>query len=137
VTALLDGNVLIALTIEDHVHHEPAEEWMAAQPDRLFATTPITQGTLLRLLLRNGVLADVAIDLLEAMTNHPNHRFWADDVPYDSAIVRGVIGHRQVTDAYLAAQARQRNGRLVTFDAGLVAAHPTIVELIATPPSSP
>jgi toxin-antitoxin system PIN domain toxin len=132
VTALLDGNVLIALTVEDHVHHQPAEDWMAAQPDRLFATTPITQGTLLRLLIRNGIAADDAIELLEATTVHPNHRFWTDDVPYDSAVVSGVIGHRQVTDAYLAAQARLRTGRLATFDAGLAAAHPDVVELIPT-----
>jgi uncharacterized protein len=132
VTALLDGNVLIALTVEDHVHHQPAEDWMAAQPDRLFATTPITQGTLLRLLIRNGIVADDAIELLEATTVHPNHRFWSDDVPYDSAVLSGVIGHRQVTDAYLAAQARLRNGRLATFDAGLAAAHPDVVELIPT-----
>ncbi len=134
-TALLDGNVLIALTVEDHVHHQPAEEWLAAQPRRLFATTPITQGTLIRLLIRHGITADDAVELLEATTTHPNHRFWADDVPYDSAVLRGVIGHRQVTDAYLAAQARQRSGRLATFDAGLAAAHPTVVELIPTRPS--
>jgi uncharacterized protein len=132
VTALLDGNVLIALTVEDHVHHRPAEDWMAAQRDRLFATTPITQGTLLRLLIRNGIAADDAIELLDATTVHPNHRFWTDDAPYDFAVLSGVIGHRQVTDAYLAAQARLRSGRLATFDAGLAAAHPDVVELIPT-----
>ncbi len=131
-TALLDGNVLIALTVEDHVHHQSAEDWMAAHPDRLFATTPITQGTLLRLLIRNGIAANDAIEILEATTVHPNHRFWTDDVPYDSAVLSGVIGHRQVTDAYLAAQARLRSGRLATFDAGLAAAHPDVVELIPT-----
>jgi uncharacterized protein len=93
---------------------------------------PITQGTLLRLLIRNGIPADDAIELLEATTVHPNHRFWTDDAPYDSAVVSGVIGHRQVTDAYLAAQARLRNARLATFDAGLAAAHPDVVELIPT-----
>ena len=131
-TALLDGNVLIALTVEDHVHHQPAEDWMAAQPDRPFATTPITQGTLLRLLIKNGIAADDAIELLEATTVHPNHRFWTDDVPYDAAVLSGVVGHRQVTDAYLAAQARLRSGRLAAFDAGLAAAHPDVVELIPT-----
>jgi uncharacterized protein len=130
VTALLDGNVLIALTVEDHVHHQSAEAWMAADPDRLLATTPITQGTLIRLLIRNGIAAKDAIELLEATTAHANHRFWTDDVPYDSAVLRGVIGHRQVTDAYLAAQARLRSCRLATFDAGLAAAHPDVVELI-------
>jgi len=30
----------------------------------------------------------------------------------------GVIGHRQVTDAYLAALARHHRGQLATFDPG-------------------
>jgi uncharacterized protein len=38
----------------------------------------------------------------------------------------GVIGHRQVTDAYLAAPARDRNGKPASFDNGLVALHPDV-----------
>jgi predicted nucleic acid-binding protein len=45
----------------------------------------------------------------------------------------GVIGHRQVTDAYLAALARQRGGRLATFDAGLAQLHPDVAQLVPTP----
>ena len=33
------------------------------------------------------------------------------------------MGHRQVTDAYLAALARHHGGKLVSFDKGLVALH--------------
>jgi len=29
VTVLLDANVLIALLVDDHVHHEAAENWFA------------------------------------------------------------------------------------------------------------
>jgi hypothetical protein len=36
------------------------------------------------------------------------------------------MGHRQVTDAYLAALARHHGGRPVTFDKGLVALHPDV-----------
>lgn len=35
----------------------------------------------------------------------------------------GVIGHRQVTDAYLVALARHHGGRLATLDRGLAALH--------------
>lgn len=131
-TVLLDGNVLVALTVQDHVHHEAAELWLAANPHRAFATTPITQGTLLRLLIRHGLGARDAIGLLEATTNHANHEFWPDEHAYDVKVLRGVIGHRQVTDAYLANQARTKRGELATFDAGLAAAHPDVVELIST-----
>lgn len=119
---LLDGNVLVALTVSEHVHHEAASTWFAAQHPE-FATTPITQGTLLRFLLRSGVDAVTATELLAATTDHPQHQFWPDDLPYDASMVRGVVGHRQVTDAYLAALARARRGVLATFDRGLAALH--------------
>lgn len=42
----------------------------------------------------------------------------------------GVIGHRQVTDAYLVALARGHRSRLATFDRGLAALHGDEVELL-------
>jgi hypothetical protein len=41
-----------------------------------------------------------------------------------------VIGHRQVTDAYLAQLVRGRGGRLATFDHGLAKLHDDIAELL-------
>lgn len=129
-TTLLDGNVLIALLVEDHVHHAWVESWLAAQASFAFATTPITQGTLLRLLIRNSLCANDAIELMSRATSDPRHVFWADDRPYDAATLRGVIGHRQVTDSYLAALARGRCGRVATLDSGFAAGHADVVELI-------
>ncbi len=126
---LLDGNVLVALAVRDHVHHLVTRRWFAAD-DRRFATTPITQGTLLRLLLRNDVAAPDALAVLTAFTKHQRHEFWPDDRPFDRDSLRGVVGHRQVTDAYLAQLARVRGGRLVTLDGGLAAIHPDVAELI-------
>lgn len=131
-TFLLDGNVLIALTVIDHLHHSAAESWLAAQPSMTFATTPITQGTLLRLLIRNSIRAADALSLLDSVISDQRHQFWADDRPFDAATLRGVIGHRQVTDAYLASQARAHGAQLATFDAGLAASHADVVELIPT-----
>lgn len=42
----------------------------------------------------------------------------------------GVIGHRQVTDAYLAQLARAHDGRLASFDQGLAKLHSDVVDLI-------
>jgi uncharacterized protein len=53
VTTLLDANVLIALVVSDHVHHDAAAEWLSAS-EADFATCPITQGALFRFLLRAG-----------------------------------------------------------------------------------
>lgn len=132
-TVLLDGNVLVALTDAAHVHHLPAQRWFA-RSTAPFATCPITQGTLLRLLLRFGAAADAsaAIAVLRALTAHPRHRFWADDVDYLHVNCKGVLGHRQVTDAYLAALARHHGGNLASFDRGLAALHADVVELIIT-----
>lgn len=58
------------------------------------------------------------------------HRFWPDDVSFEQVRLRGVVGHRQVTDAYLAGLARQRGGQLATFDRGLAAMHLDVARLL-------
>ena len=128
---LLDGNVLYALIDESHVHHVPARQWFAATP-RGFATCPITQGTLLRLAMRvGGHDLEQAVALLGAVTRHPRHHFWPDDLPCAQVQWHGVMGHRQVTDAYLASLARHHRGRLATFDRGLVALHADVGVAVA------
>ena len=123
---LLDGNVLVALVSSTHVHHQAAQTWFAGS-DEPFATCPITQGTLLRLLMRLGeVTSDTALAVLAGVTAHVRHRFWSDSLGYADISWRGVLGHRQVTDAYLAGLARHHGGRLVSFDSGLVALHADI-----------
>lgn len=61
----------------------------------------------------------------------PPVRVLADDLPYGEADMTGVIGHRQVTDAYLAGLARARKGSLATFDRGLVALHHDVALLVS------
>ena len=128
---LLDGNVLVALTDAAHVHHEQAAAWFT-NSGHLFATCPITHGTLLRMLLSLGGAPDIqaALAVLGALTSHARHRFWPDDIGYGAVLTRGLQGHRQVTDAYLAALARHHHGRLVTFDRGLAALHGDVATLI-------
>lgn len=127
--ALADANVLIALTVEDHVHHRQARTWFEGHADEL-ATCPITQGALLRFLIREGVGARDALGVLQQIQALPQHVFWADEIGFDATVLAGVIGHRQVTDAYLAALARHCGGRLVTLDRGLAAQHPEATRLI-------
>ncbi len=128
---LADGNVLIALTVADHVHHHAALEWFETT-DVALATCPITEGTLLRFLLREGRSTHDAISVLEAIRAQAWHRFWPDSIPYDRAQLGGVIGHRQVTDAYLVALATEHRGQVVTFDRGLAALHREQVLLLTT-----
>ena len=131
-TVLFDGNVLVAITFPTHVHHEAVHTWWTSVPATRFATCPITQGTLLRLALREGATSGQALHLLQAVCARPDHDFWPDDLSYGSVRLAGVIGHRQVTGAYVAALARARGGRLVTLDRGLAALHPDVADLVAT-----
>ncbi len=128
---LLDGNVLVALGDGSHVHHDVTERWFARR-NRAFATCPITQGTLLRMLLLGRVVENIseAARILDGFLKHPRHRFWPNDLGYDAVRMHGVIGHRQVTDAYLAALARKHEGKLATLDRGLAALHQDVAELI-------
>lgn len=126
---LLDANVLVALCAADHVHHDMTATWFAQTRER-FATTPITQGSALRFLLREGVDAANALEVLGSVTGHRRHEFWPDEVPFSMEMLRGVIGHRQVTDAYLADQARRRGGKIATLDKGLVALHADVATLV-------
>jgi uncharacterized protein len=129
VTVLLDANVLIALLVDDHVHHVAAENWFVSRSGK-FATCPITQGSLMRLLIREGQSAATAQAVLSGAAADPRHEFWPDDVEYAGVPMQGIIGHRQVTDAYLAQLARARGARLATFDQAMAKLHNDVADLV-------
>jgi uncharacterized protein len=130
VTALLDANVLIALVVSEHVHHDAAAEWLSVSDG--FATCPITQGSLVRFLVRTGQSAAAARDVVSAVEEADRHEFWSDSVSFADVEVGGVVGHRQVTDAYLAQLARSRKGQLARLDSGLAHLHSDVAILIPT-----
>ena len=121
--ALLDVNVLIALLDAGHVHHRRASEWLAREVDHGWASCPLTQNGCLRIMSQPSypqtlALATIAERLAKA-TNHPRHEFIPDDY---SLLEEGrvswsrMLGHRQVTDAYLLGLAVRHECRFVTFD---------------------
>ena len=128
-TVLLDANVLIALLVDDHVHHVAAENWFVGISGD-FATCPITQGSLMCLLIREGQSAATAQAVLNGVTADRRHEFWPDDVGYAQIRIQGIIGHRQVADAYLAQLARARGSRLATFDQAMAKLHDDVVDLV-------
>jgi uncharacterized protein len=131
VTVLLDANVLIALLNSDHVHHGAARDWLVGLDGR-FATCPITEGALTRFVIRGGGTADEANQIMGMLADHPRREFWADSVSYAQVSLKGVIGHRQVTDAYLAGLARSNRGQLATFDQGLAQLHHDVAVVVPT-----
>ena len=120
---LLDANVLIALATPEHSLNKRAAAWF--RKGHRFATCPITQGALVRFHLRAGVdaTAKSAKLLLESISSLVRHEFWPDDASYLDMPTKGIIGHRQVTDAYLALLARKHAGLLATMDQALAAVH--------------
>lgn len=128
-TCLLDANVLVAVAVADHVHHAVARRWMRETTVGV-ASCPITQGALVRTLIRSGADAHTVERSLALISGSPRHEFWADDVSYLDVPLFGVVGHRQVTDAYLAHLARSRGGRLATFDQGLAQLHADVADLL-------
>jgi toxin-antitoxin system PIN domain toxin len=125
---LLDANVLIALTVAEHVHHERASAWFAGVEQA--AVCPIVEGALLRFLVRLGVPPNSVRAMLLALHDDPRIELWAESLSYAEVELGHVIGHRQVTDAYLAALARHHRGRLATLDEALHAALPESTLLV-------
>ena len=120
---LLDANVLIALATPQHSLNARAAQWF--RKGYRFATCPITQGALYRFHLRAGSDAtpESAKLLLESISALPRHEFWPDDVSYLDLPPAGILGHKQVTDAYLVLLARRNGGTLITMDQALAAVH--------------
>jgi predicted nucleic acid-binding protein len=83
-----------------------------------------------RFLLRAGQTAFAARDVVIAVCDASRHEFWADHVPFTEVELGGVVGHRQVTDAYLAQLARSHEGQLVTLDSGLAHLHSDVAVLV-------
>jgi uncharacterized protein len=119
---LLDVNVLVALTTRIHEHHAAAREWFHAAPDLKWALCAFTEAGLLRTLSAphtaqitmaeaNAVLAD--------LKRHPGYRYQpitADWHELCSPFFKRLMGHRQITDAYLLGIAVHEELVLVTFD---------------------
>lgn len=123
-TFLLDVNVLIALVDPAHVQHDEAHTWFSRVGKRNFATCPITENGLLRIVghpkyPNSPGPPSVVAKLLTAFRELPGHHFWPDNISIaDSAHVEvGLLSnHSRVTDSYLLALAQAHRGRLATMD---------------------
>lgn len=123
---LLDVNVLIALAWPSHVHHANAHRWFSENSKAGWATCPLTQSAFVRIssnpkIISEAVTPKEALVLLEEIVALKNHQFWSDDIGMldKNVPTEFLVGHRQITDAYLLGLAIRHGGRLVTFDGGL------------------
>jgi len=124
--ALFDVNLLIAVIDESHEHHRKAHEWWSANISDGWATCPLTENGMVRVMSQSGyktpISAAFAVDLLAEQINKTDHAFWPDDLSLrDGEWIDPdrILGPNQITDAYLLALAMKHGGRLVTFDRGI------------------
>lgn len=123
---LYDVNVLIAMFDDEHAQHETAMKWHNEHAAGGWATCPMTQNGLIRIMsqpayTRPLTTRQVTERLYEA-TLASNHHFLPDNVSLaDPAIVAfdALLSHKTTTDIYLLALAVAHNARFVTFDHGV------------------
>ena len=127
-TYLLDVNVLIALIDPAHVQHDIAHHWFESDGAAAWATCPITENGVLRIVGHvsypnsPGNPAAVA-PLLQTMRSLDGHVFWSDDI---SLLDEGridlplLLSSTQTTDSYLLALAQAHGGQLATLDRRLI-----------------
>lgn len=119
---LLDVSALIALVDAGHVHHQAATRFFRKAQPLGWATCPLTENGLLRILGRpGGVLGAnstaVARTLLQGILAKPGHQFWPDDLSLmDVRIFPSLPSSSHLTDLYLLALAVRHGGRFATFD---------------------
>lgn len=109
--------------------------WLSAV-ERI-ALCPITEGALVRFLVRIGERASTAAEVVRRWHDMDRCEFWPDSISYRDADMTEVVGHRQVTDAYLAALAASRGAKLATLDEGLAGLRPDATLLVPLGPELP
>jgi toxin-antitoxin system PIN domain toxin len=125
--AVLDVNVLAALVWPAHESHNKVQHWFQQHANAGWATCPMTQAALVRIVSNppfspNSGSATDAIGLLKTNVEHPSHRFWRDEIGFVEAarpFAARIMGHQQITDAYLLGLAVHTKGKLLTLDRGM------------------
>jgi toxin-antitoxin system PIN domain toxin len=126
---LLDVNALIALLVEDHPFHTKASTWFSRHGHAGWFTCAITQSGFVRVMnqpalaARQRTVVDLGESLLHGLS-HPAHGLVPLDFSFAAVLAcctGGLVGHRQVTDAYLLTAAMRAKMKLLTFDRGVTA----------------
>ena len=141
---LLDANALIALGWPAHEHHERMHAWFSRHARRGWATCAITQAAFVRIVSqpsfsgRSLAISEVG-EVLNRNLAHPAHRLVPLDFSFadvTAVCTGGLVGHRQVSDAWLLTAAARAGMKLLTFDTGvrhLLASEEERTRLVSVP----
>jgi toxin-antitoxin system PIN domain toxin len=126
--ALFDVNFLLALAWPHHQFHSIARSWFDKHHRLGWATCTVTQLGFIRLssnpsyLPKSEKTPEEARQLLAALIDHPNHRFLSKvEAPVHFSEISRILGHQQLTDAYLLGVARLSKVKFVTFNKAVAA----------------
>jgi toxin-antitoxin system PIN domain toxin len=126
--ALLDVNFIIALLHSEHTFHESAHVWWSKNKKLGWASCPLTENGVIRIMSNPGYRPKVHFTLgdliaqFQTFASQTDHAFWPDDISLRDSktfLAERIHSPRQLTDLYLLALAVKHQGRLVTFDQGI------------------
>lgn len=123
---LVDVNVVFAILVVGHAHHQPAWRWWERQLDDSVVSCLLTRLGVLRLLTNSNAMAgspvtpEKALESWDLFSNDPRCT-WKDPDSRHEAPFRSFVAGRQAspnlwTDAWLAALAESQRLRLASFD---------------------
>ena len=123
-TYLLDINILVSIGWHRDESHELTLDWFKRIGVHSFATCALTQTSWIRLLTNPAfpggkTSVGEAQEALNLFTNLDGHIFWPKAPDFAHVVqpfAERVLGHRQITDAYLLGLAILNRGALVTRD---------------------
>ena len=122
----LDVNVWIALTTQEHPHHERAATYFKLEAQPILGFCRITALAYIRITTQRHTVGGEPLSLSEAWENYQKLlalqevRMFFDpdrlDEVMENWIEQGLASTKTFTDLYLAAFAKAGSFRLVTFD---------------------
>jgi len=124
---LLDVNALLALAWPNHQFHAAVLARLERRPAPRWATCALTQLGFVRL-SSNPKIVEVrktpaeAVALLADLIRDRQHTYLETlpALPHAASVFRHLLGHQQVTDAYLLGVAETNGATLLTLDRRLV-----------------
>jgi toxin-antitoxin system PIN domain toxin len=138
---LLDVNALLALAWPNHQFHAVISARLDRRPEPPWATCALTQLGFVRL-SSNPKIVEVrmtpaeAVTLLAELTRDRQHVYLEKlpALPDAANVFRHLLGHQQVTDAYLLGVAEANDAKVLTLDRravppGTAHAHVEVIEI--------
>ena len=119
---LADVNVLIALTDEEHIHHERVTRWFDTSGHHDWGVCAFSEAGFIRVVSNpkaGSRSVGEATELLARLSYYAGYSFWPISEGWESLVapfIERVFGHQQITDAYLLGLAVKEGGVLVTMD---------------------